>query len=88
MAEDFRSAIMALGVDLIDTATPPEGDVSTGAPLRPADAGATEAWRQQALQLMREADNRLRAGDFAGFGAAWDRLRTLLEQRPQGAAPR
>jgi hypothetical protein len=32
---------------------------------------------------MREADERLRAGDFAGFCAAWSRLRTLLENQPQ-----
>jgi hypothetical protein len=41
------------------------------------------AWRTRALELMREADERLRAGDFAGFGAAWSRLRTLLENQPQ-----
>jgi hypothetical protein len=40
-------------------------------------------WRTRALELMREADERLRAGDFAGFGAAWSRLRTLLENQPQ-----
>ena len=29
---------------------------------------------------MREADERLRAGDFSGFGAAWSQLRALLER--------
>jgi uncharacterized protein len=88
MADDFRGAISALGVELVgrtDTARPPvAGDPDT-APTAPG-TGAVDAWRQQAQQLMREADDRLRAGDWAGFGAAWDRLRALLEQRPQGGS--
>jgi uncharacterized protein len=92
MAEDFRAAIMALGVELIDGAArpaPPPADGPAAVPQpRPTDTAADAAWRQQALQLMREADNRLRAGDWAGFGAAWDRLRVLLEQRQEaGGAP-
>jgi hypothetical protein len=34
---------------------------------------------------MREAEERLRAGDFAGFGTAWSQLKALLQQ--QGTGP-
>src|SRR5690606_29328443 len=46
----------------------------------PQDAAGTE-WRVRALELMQEAEARLRAGDFAGFGAAWSRLRALLDRK-------
>jgi uncharacterized protein (TIGR02246 family) len=48
----------------------------------PASGGDSDpdAWRSQALELIRGADERMRAGDFAGFGSAWSRLKTLLEQ--------
>ena len=39
----------------------------------------TAQWPRQALQLLDEADRRLRAGDFAGFGAAWKQLRAVLD---------
>jgi uncharacterized protein len=52
-------------------------------PLQPPTAPADDITRR-ALELMREADARLRAGDFAGFGAAWSQLRAVLEQRPGG----
>jgi uncharacterized protein len=86
MAEDFRGAITALGGELLDRPQPRPADAPDGAAAPPATA-ADEAWRQQALELMREADNRIRTGDFAGFGAAWNRLRTHLEQRPQNRNP-
>jgi uncharacterized protein len=88
MAEEFRGAIAALGVDLVDAAQRRRASAEPAADTasRPAE-GAGEAWRMQALQLMREADNRLRAGDWAGFGAAWDRLRAFLDERPQGEPP-
>jgi uncharacterized protein len=35
-------------------------------------------WRARALELMEEADRRLRAGDWAGFGARWAELQELL----------
>lgn len=87
MAEDFRAAITALGGELMDTPPPrpadgPEAVEATPSPDMPVQAD--DAWRQRAAELMREADNRLRAGDFAGFGSAWDRLRAHLETRPAG----
>ena len=48
------------------------------------DLPAIEEWRAQAIELMREADERLRNGDLAGFGAAWNRLRALLLQQTPG----
>lgn len=66
------AAIAGLVVDADPVERPPVGD---------------EAWRQRALELLRQADERLRAGDFAGFGNAWTRLRLLLEQRSEGGLP-
>ncbi|HSJ25598.1 MAG TPA: UPF0182 family protein [Longimicrobiales bacterium] len=83
MAEDLRAAVVLLAGETValqrmerTSAGPAEGDA--------APDGTPDAWRQQALVLMREADERLRAGDFAGFGLAWTRLRALLEQRGEG----
>jgi uncharacterized protein len=88
MAEEFRGAITALGGELVDRPAPRAADAEPDAvPPTAATAAADDPWRQQALELMREADSRLRAGDFAGFGAAWNRLRTHLEQRPQNRNP-
>jgi uncharacterized protein len=88
MAEDFRTAISALSGELLDAATRrAETGPRRGAPDTAAGTAGLEAWQAQALELMREADARLRAGDFAGFGAAWNRLRTLLEQRPEAGLP-
>jgi len=36
------------------------------------------AWPREALDLLEEAERRLRAGDWSGFGSALDELRTLL----------
>jgi uncharacterized protein len=82
MAEDLLEAIAALGGETAVTGA----QRTTPEDTRPEPVG-DEAWRERALQLMREADERLRAGDFAGFGTAWNRLRTLLEQRPQRGVP-
>ncbi len=40
---------------------------------------ASRAWPAEALELLEEAERRLRAGDWAGFGTALDELRTLLQ---------
>jgi uncharacterized membrane protein (UPF0182 family) len=57
-----------------------DGAARSSAPGRdqPAPAGIETAWRQRALELLAEAGQRLRAGDWAGFGAAWAALRDLL----------
>ncbi len=35
-------------------------------------------WPARALELMKDAEDRLRTGDWAGFGTAWNRLRGYL----------
>jgi uncharacterized protein len=80
MAEDLPAAMAAL---LGEARTAPGiAGEPRELPDQPASPALTE-WRVRALELMREADARLREGDFAGFGAAWTRLRTLLENQPQ-----
>ena len=50
-------------------------ETTTGAP-----AGAATDLSRQALQLMDRAEERLRAGDWAGYGRIMDELRSLLER--------
>ncbi|HUH11999.1 MAG TPA: UPF0182 family protein [Longimicrobiales bacterium] len=51
------------------------------APARTPERAAPEgAWTAEALDLLLQAEERLRAGDFAGFGARWAQLRRLLER--------
>ncbi|MCG6956296.1 MAG: UPF0182 family protein [Gemmatimonadetes bacterium] len=47
-----------------------EGKVST----------ATDRWPAAALDILNQAESRLKAGDWKGFGESLDRLRTLLEK--------
>lgn len=44
----------------------------------PAPPALRDEWARRAMQLLEEADERLRSGDFAGFGARWGELRELL----------
>lgn len=83
MATDLSAAIAELlgETTLLEDVAPPD------APITPPSPDLSE-WRLRALELMREADARLRAGDFAGFGATWNRLRALLEQQSSGEVPR
>jgi uncharacterized protein len=81
MADDLRTAVARLSGRDLAPAEVARDAADAPAPFAPAPA---EEWRAQALQLMREADDRIRAGDFAGFGAAWARLRALLEQQAEG----
>jgi uncharacterized protein len=37
-------------------------------------------WAQEALELLDEAERRLRAGDWAGFGARWTELQRILRR--------
>jgi uncharacterized protein len=85
MRPDLGSAIAELLGRSVAPAEPATDEARRRSPP-PAPAGGEE-WRARARELMREADERLRAGDFAGFGAAWERLRTLLEQQGGGATP-
>lgn len=77
MADDLPSAMAALHGDAPPRQREPQAAATEpGAQPRPAGI-----WSQRALDLMREADASLRNGDFAAFGAAWARLRALLEER-------
>ncbi|MFP3948126.1 MAG: UPF0182 family protein, partial [Longimicrobiales bacterium] len=53
-----------------------EAEVGEGAPL---PAASTRQWPVEALQLLDSAEQRLRNGDWSGFGDALDRLRTILQ---------
>jgi hypothetical protein len=75
MAEDLSAAIGELLGESVGAAAARR----TGSDNASAADTHAPAWRARALELIREADERLRAGDFAGFGAAWSRLRALLE---------
>ena len=45
-----------------------------------------EEWPREALQLLEEADRRLREGDWQGFGESLAELRSLLERLNRGGA--
>jgi uncharacterized protein len=82
MAEDLPMAMAALlGETSAGGAIPAEPGAESPDP-QPVSSAQAE-WRVRALELMQEADALLREGDFAGFGAAWNRLRALLESQPQ-----
>jgi uncharacterized membrane protein (UPF0182 family) len=49
--------------------------------------GGGEQWSARALQLLNSAQNRLREGDFGGFGTALKELRELLEQANRPVSP-
>jgi uncharacterized protein len=60
---------------------------ATGVP----GAGASVTWAREALGLLERAESRLRASDYAGFGASIQELRRLLERASTpagGAAPK
>lgn len=67
MAESIRGAIALLAGETLARAPSPTGEVT------PAS--------DEALRLLDEAEERLRQGDFAGFGERLTRLRQLLEGR-------
>jgi uncharacterized membrane protein (UPF0182 family) len=50
---------------------------------RSAPTGSAESWARDALQMLEEADRRLRNGDFAGFGERWSALEQLLQRASQ-----
>jgi uncharacterized membrane protein (UPF0182 family) len=45
-----------------------------------------EEWPREALQLLEEAEQRLREGDWQGFGVSLAELRNLLERLNRGGA--
>lgn len=81
MAESLGAAMASLA----GQATPQ----GSGAPL--AGRGGEEAgdgtWSAEALRLLDEAEDRIRRGDWAGYGEALRALRRLLESRERGGPP-
>jgi uncharacterized membrane protein (UPF0182 family) len=80
MTEDLAGAISALaGMEVSMPSVGSEGQVT----LPAVDIPVGE-WPAAALDLLDEAETRLRAGDWQGFGVALEELRTLLRQLEQG----
>ena len=73
MAETLRGAMAALELPL-----DPEAQ-----PGRPAPGQSSPRWPREALDLLDRAQERLRAGDWAGYGQALEELRALLERLEQ-----
>jgi hypothetical protein len=82
MAETLEGAVAAL-----------YRGATAAQPSRPEQAQATPAipqagWSGEALELYEQAQERLRQGDFAGFGEAWARLREVLVRASRQGNPR
>jgi uncharacterized protein len=78
MSEDLPGAIAALAG---------WGAVPAGATPGGTDAAGTAGWPRAALDLLDRAEERLRAGDWGGFGEALRDLRALLEGKGTSVAP-
>ncbi|MEX1184652.1 MAG: UPF0182 family protein [Gemmatimonadota bacterium] len=90
MADDLRAAVSLLRGGTVGPVEPRDSAAvaASGASAAvPGPAVAADV-AGRALELMRVADERLRAGDFAGFGEAWAELRALLEERSGGGPGR
>ena len=76
LAEAISSLAQATGGEAPQI---PAGEMDVGA--LPGERGA---WPREALDLLEEAEERLREGDWAGFGSALDELRSLLRSMSGG----
>jgi len=78
LEEAIRALALAGGSQETDVAP-------TGLPA--ADRGDTEParWPREALDLLEEAESRLREGDWTGFGEALEELRALLRDMAGGS---
>jgi hypothetical protein len=77
LEEAVRALALASGASMVEApdAAMPGGPQTSAGELR---------WPQEALQLLELAQERLRAGDWSGFGATLDQLRSLLETLSEG----
>jgi uncharacterized membrane protein (UPF0182 family) len=82
MGETLESAVSALYRGDVAAAAAPDTLTDTARTVPDA------RWPDEALRLYDEAQERLRQGDFAGFGEAWARLREVLQQAARGGASR
>jgi uncharacterized protein len=74
MTEQLLDALSLLAGEAVDLPTEPRA----GAPAQ-TPSGVPDAWPAEALRLLERADERMRAGDWQGYGAALAELRALLE---------
>jgi uncharacterized membrane protein (UPF0182 family) len=74
MEETLAGAVAALGGSQVDVGAPTPDVVATD-PVAATDLGALP---RDALDLLDIAEERLRSGDWAGFGEALEQLRLLL----------
>ncbi|HHW13323.1 MAG TPA: UPF0182 family protein [Firmicutes bacterium] len=63
---------------------PVAGPVAPAVPGKPVPAAAAGELIRQAAESLREAERRLGAGDWTGFGTAMGRLRRALEELERG----
>jgi len=76
MTEDLAGAIQALaGAEVAVSGTAPGTSVTV-----PATDIPVSEWPAAALDLLDQAETRLRGGDWEGFGEALEELRTLLQR--------
>lgn len=84
MAETLDAAIAALYAgDVAAASATAARDTGT-----PPVAGGIAEWPAEALRYYEQAQERLRQGDFAGFGEAWARLRQVLQRAARKDAAR
>jgi hypothetical protein len=81
MTEDLSQAIAVLAGAAAPAVTPT--DMVEGAPGAPPPE-PTGAWPGSALELLDEAEERLRQGDWQGFGSSLEELRELLRSISSG----
>lgn len=74
MTETLQQALAVLSRE---GAPGDEGDLPETGPL---PGSGDLRWSERALRLLDEAESRLRAGDFAGFGRALEELRRFLRE--------
>jgi hypothetical protein len=76
MATTLRQAVEALHGGVVRSPDEPPATAPSGT--------GSEDWAAEALRLLEQAEQRLRAGDFAGFGDALNRLREALRRATGG----
>ena len=79
MAPTLRDAMAALAISGGE-GEPNLTEFESGDPA----TGAVIPWPREALDLLNTAEEKLRDGDWTGFGEALDQLRTLLQNRSSG----
>ncbi|HEX6939157.1 MAG TPA: UPF0182 family protein [Longimicrobiales bacterium] len=81
MASTLEEAVRQLGRPGM-AATAAESDPE------PDPSSAPHDWSRRALELLDQAEQRLRNGDWAGFGESWGALRSLLQRASRGGRRR